>query len=431
MLIQLTILFLLIALNAFFAASEIALISLNENKIKLSADKGDKKAQLLANLLEDPSRFLATIQIGITLAGFLASAFASETFAGRLVDILHSIGITVSAGVLKPIVVVFITLILAYFTLVLGELVPKRMAMQRSEQIARFSVRSLTILSYIAAPFVKLLTISTNFFIKVLGGDPDADEENVTEEEIRIMVDVGEQKGTIQETEKFFINNIFDFDDTCVSEIMTHRTNVVGLSVELSLPEIINIASAEKYTRYPVYKDSLDNIVGIVHVKDILKCISNNGGQDFNLLEIIRKPYFVPESKKADVLLQELQKSRVHMAVVVDEYGGTAGIITIEDLLEEIVGNIEDEYDNDDKEFEKIDDNTYIFKGIISLDTVEEILEIKLPTEEYDTLGGFIMGQLGRIPSKGDKPVVELDGIIFKVEEVEAQRIAKVKSCKI
>lgn len=431
MLIQLIILFLLIFLNAFFAASEIALISLNENRIKLSADKGDKKAQLLIALLDEPSRFLATIQIGITLAGFLASAFASEAFAGRLVDILHSLGITVSAGVLKPIAVFFITLILAYFTLVLGELVPKRMAMQRSEQIARFSVRALTILSYIAAPFVKLLTISTNFFIKVLGGDPNADEENVTEEEIRIMVDVGEQKGTIQETEKFFINNIFDFDDTSVSEIMTHRTNVVGLSIDLSLSEIIDITSEEKYTRYPVYEDSLDNIVGIVHVKDILKCISKTKGQDFKLSEIIRKPYFVPESKKADDLLQELQKSRVHMAVVVDEYGGTAGIITIEDLLEEIVGNIEDEYDNDDKEFEKIDDNTYIFNGIISLDTVEEILEIKLPTEEYDTLGGFIIGQLGRIPNEGDKPVIELDGIIFKVEEVEAQRIAKVKSCRV
>ncbi|NLB88186.1 MAG: HlyC/CorC family transporter, partial [Syntrophomonadaceae bacterium] len=293
MLIQLLILVLLIALNAFFAASEIALISINENKIKVLAEKGDSKAQLLANLLEEPSRFLATIQIGITLAGFLASAFASEAFAGRLVEILHVMGVTVSAGVLKPIAVVVITLILSYFTLVLGELVPKRMAMQRSEQIARFSVRALTILSFIAAPFVKFLTVSTNFFIKVLGGDPNADEENITEEEIRIMVDVGEQKGTIQETEKFFINNIFDFDDKVVSEVMTHRTNVIGLSMDLSLAEIINITSEEKYTRYPVYQDSLDNIVGILHVKDLLKYINNNQGKEFNLSEIIRKPFFV------------------------------------------------------------------------------------------------------------------------------------------
>lgn len=431
MLIQLLILVLLIALNAFFAASEIALISLNDNKIKVLAEKGDKKAIQLANLLEEPSRFLATIQIGITLAGFLASAFASEAFAGRLVAILHALGITVSAGVLKPIAVVLITLILSYFTLVLGELVPKRMAMQRSEQIARFSVRALTILAFIAAPFVKFLTVSTNFFIKVLGGDPNADENNITEEEIRIMVDVGEQKGTIQETEKFFINNIFDFDDKSVSEIMTHRTNVVGLSIDLSLPEIIKITSEEKYTRYPVYRDSLDNIIGILHVKDLLKSINDNQGRNFDLAKIIRKPYFVPESKKADDLLQELQKSRVHMAVVVDEYGGTAGIITIEDLLEEIVGNIEDEYDNDDKEYEKIDENTYAFKGIISLDTVEEILDVKLPTDEYDTLGGFIMGQLGRIPAKGDKPTVEFDGVMFKVEEVEAQRIVKVIGLKV
>ncbi len=431
MLIQLLVLVVLILLNAFFAASEIALISLNDNKIKLLADKGDKKAQMLVNLLEEPSRFLATIQIGITLAGFLASAFASETFAGRLVALLHALGVSVSAGVLKPIAVVVITVILAYFTLVLGELVPKRMAMQKSEQIARFSVRALTILSYTAAPFVRLLTVSTNFFIKVFGGDPNADEENITEEEIRIMVDVGEQKGTIQETEKKFIHNIFDFDDTNISEIMTHRTDVIGLPVELSLAEVIDKISTAKYTRFPVYQDSLDNIIGILHVKDLLRCINLNGNNGFDLAQIIRTPYFVAESKKADELLQELQKSHLHMAVVVDEYGGTAGIVTIEDLLEEIVGNIEDEYDNDDNEYEKIDDNTYIFNGIISLDMVEEVLGVSLPVEEYDTLSGFLIGQLGRIPAPGDQPIVEFEDIVFKIEEVYSQRIAKVKSCKI
>ncbi|HZK43742.1 MAG TPA: hemolysin family protein [Syntrophomonadaceae bacterium] len=431
MLIQLLVLILLIAFNAFFAASEIALISLNDNKIKVLADRGDNKAQMIVNLLDDPGRFLATIQIGITLSGFLASAFAAENFAGRLVSLVEKSGLDVSIAIIKPLAVIFITIILAYFTLVLGELVPKRIAMQKSEQIARFSIRGLTIISILSAPFIKLLTVSTNFFIYILGGNPNADEESITEEEIRIMVDVGEQKGAIQETEKKLINNIFDFDDKNISEIMTHRTDVIGLKLELGFFEIVDIINKQKFTRFPVYHGSLDNIVGILHVKDLLRFLNKNNVEGFDLSQIIRKPYFVPENKKADDLLQELQKSRLHIAVVVDEYGGTAGIITIEDLLEEIVGDIEDEYDNEDNEYEKIDDNTYIFQGMISLDMVEEILEVKLPSDEYDTLSGYIIGQLDRIPIPGENPTVELDNIILKVEEIESKRITKIKSCRI
>ena len=430
MLTQLLILAGLILLNAFFAASEIAMISLNDNKIKVMAEDGDKKAQLIKKLLYEPSRFLATIQIGITLAGFLASALASQSFADRLVVFIQASGVAVSSTVIKPFAVIVITLILAYFTLVLGELVPKRIAMQKSEEISRFSVGPLTLLGYITAPFVKFLTLSTNFFISALGGDPNANEEHVTEEEIRLMVDVGEEKGTIQEIEKKMINNIFDFDDIVASDIMTHRTEIVSISIDLGLQEIIDVISSEEFTRIPVYENSIDNIIGILHVKDLIKlvniCAEN---QQFDLKKIIRQPHFVSKSKKANDLFKELQESKVHMAVLIDEYGGTAGIVTIEDLLEEIVGSIFDEYDHEEEEeFEKLDENTYLFDGTISLDKAERIIGVKLPTEEYETLSGYLIGQLGKFPINGENPVIELDEIIFKVEEIDEKRISKIKA---
>ncbi|NLT95034.1 MAG: HlyC/CorC family transporter [Clostridia bacterium] len=431
---NLLVLVVLILLNAFFAASEIAMISLNDNKLRVAAEEGDRKAQLIQKLLKEPSRFLATIQIGITLAGFLASAIASEAFADRLVKIILDRGMNVSALVLKPIIVVAITLILSYFTLVLGELVPKRLAMQNPEAMSKLAVKPLTYLAYITAPFVTFLTLSTNFFIKILGGDPNAvNETNVSEEEIRLMVDVGEEKGTIQEIEKEVINNIFDFDEKTASDIMTHRTEIVSVPIDLDLESIINIISEEEFSRIPVYENSIDNIVGILHVKDLVKLI-NKGSlkEEFNLKEILRRPLFVPEARRASDLFKDLQETKVHMAVVIDEYGGTAGIVTVEDLLEEIVGNIFDEYDYEEElEYEKIDENTFLFDGTISLDDVEKIINVKLPTEEYDTLSGYLIGQLGKFPVEGEQPVVELDDITFKVEEVDEKRISRVKACRV
>lgn len=431
---QLFFLAVLILLNAFFAASEIALISLNDNKLKMMAEEGDKKARLLQKLLSNPSGFLATIQIGITLAGFLASAFASQTFADQLVALIQRTGIPVSQGILKAFSVALITLILSYFTLVMGELVPKRIAMQKSEKISRLAARPLLFLARIARPFVIFLTHSTNFFVKILGGNPDADEEEVTEEEIRMMIDVGEEKGTIQEIEKEMINNIFDFDNKLVADIMTHRTDIAAVPMDANLEEIIELVHEEKFTRIPVYEETIDNIIGILHVKDLLKfinCGDSHYTEPFKLEELLRIPYFVPESKKIDELFQELQMNKNHMAVVIDEYGGTAGIVTIEDLVEEIVGNILDEYDEEEKDFEKLDDNTYLMSGSIGLEEVEELMNIKLPSEEYDTLGGFIIGQLGRIPNPEETPTVELDDVTFKVEEIEEKRIVKVKTCRV
>lgn len=429
--IEVFFLIVLIILNAFFAASEIALISLNDNKVRMLAESGDKKAILLQKLLSEPSRFLATIQVGITLAGFLASAFAAGSFSGQLASLLSSLGVPLSDKWLESISVVLITLVLSYFTLVVGELVPKRIAMQKAEPISMFVARPLTILSKITSPFVKLLTLSTNGLVRLFGVDPHANDEQVTEEEIRMMVDVGEERGAIQDTEKMMINNIFEFDNTIVSNIMIHRTNIIGIPADASLKEVIRFINIEKYTRFPVYEENFDNIIGILHVKDILQYMESGDAETFLLKKIIRKPYFVPESMVTDDLFSDLQKNKVHLAVVIDEFGGTAGIVTLEDLLEEIVGNIFDEHDEEEFEYVKVDDDTFLFNGIVSLHEVDRIIDIKLPSEDYDTLSGFIIGQLGYIPRVSSEDVtVEFNGYLFTVEEVNEKRINKIRIVK-
>jgi putative hemolysin len=417
-------------LNAYFAGSEMALVSINETKIRMMIESGNKKAESVKNMLSEPSKFLSTIQIGITLAGFLSSAFASEAFADRLVEWFLTRGIGIKASVMKPIAVVVITFILSYFTLVFGELVPKRLAMQNAEKLSLRIVGPLRFLSVITSPIVKLLTVSTNFFVKLAGGNPNADDEEVTEEEIRMLIDVGEEKGTIDEIEKQFINNVFEFDDKVAADIMTHRTRVVAVSIDSALDDIVKVIGDKKYTRIPVYDGSIDNIVGILHVKDLLLYLASNGLNSFDIHKLIRAPYFVPESKKLDELFRELQVKKVHMVVVVDEYGGTAGIITVEDLLEEIVGNIFDEHDEEELKYEKIDESTYLFDGSISLEQVSELIKVVLPVDDYDTLSGYIIGQLGQIPNQGEKPVVEIDNLVFKVEEIEDKTISRIKVCK-
>jgi len=430
--VEILVLILLIVLNGFFAASEIALISLNDNKLRLMGnEKSKKKIEILKKLLSEPGRFLATIQIGITLGGTLSSAFASESFSDRLAGLIKQTGVPVPDAVLKTLSMIFVSVILSYFSLVIGELVPKRLAMKKEEAISMFAARPLYILSVVTYPAVKLLNASTNLIVRLFGIDPNADEEEVTEEEIRMMVDVGEEKGTIQENEKEMINNIFDFDNKTVMDIMTHRTDIVALSVDASLDEVISLFNEEKYTRIPVYEESIDNIVGILHVKDLIKYIGvGSDTADFDLRKIIRKPYNVPWSKKADELFSELQKNKVHMAIIIDEYGGTAGIVTVEDLVEEIVGNIFDEYDEEEKDFEKLDESTYIFSGTAGLDVLNEWADAQLPEDEYDTLSGFIISQLGRIPEYDEKPEIEFNGLLFKVEEVSEKRIEKIKVCR-
>lgn len=426
------ILLILIAINAFFSASEMAIISLNDTKIKVMADEGHKNALRLVKVLETPTEFLSTIQIGITLAGFMSSAIASATFSGDVTVFLMKY-IPVVEEVLTPIVMVLITLGISYISLVFGELVPKRIAMNHSEKLAFATSGVILVVGNITKPIVHLLSFSTNTVLRLIGIDPKQQPEEITEEEIRMMVDVGEEKGTIRETEKEMINNIFEFDNTEVSDIMTHRTDVAGIDVESSLEEVKHILLEQQYTRFPVYEDSIDHVVGTIHLKDLLRYMDSSIDHDFNLRKIMRKPYFVPDSKHLDELFFELQKNRTHFAVVIDEYGGTAGIVTIEDLIEEILGDIEDEYDVEENEFIKLNAHTYDVSGSIELEELVEKAKLLLPDEDledYDTLSGLLIAQLGRIPN--EKEVIELtyNNIRFKILSVEDKVIQRVRVIK-
>lgn len=399
--------------------------------MKIMAENGDKKAIIVHKLLSEPSRFLATIQIGITLSGLMASAFASRSFVGMMSEsIYEKANIPIEPHLLDVISTVIVTLILSYFTLVLGELVPKRLAIQKAEQISFLAATPLLILSKITSPFVKLLTFSTNIIVRLFGIDPYQEEEDVTEEEIRMMVDVGQERGTIQETEKEMINNIFEFDNKTVSDIMTHRTNIIAIPVDLSFQEAIHVANVERYTRIPVYEENIDHIIGILHLKDLFYFIENGDRASFDLRELLREPYYVLESIRIDHLFKDMQKNKVHLAIAIDEYGGTDGIVTMEDILEEIVGNIFDEYDDPEMDMEdivEISENLYFMAGTTDLDDVEELLKVDFPTEDYDTLSGFIIGQLGFIPEPGDHPFIEYENYLFEVEEISERRIVKVK----
>ncbi len=428
---EILFLFILIILNAFFAASEIALISLNDNKVKMLAREGEKKYILLNHLLSEPSRFLATIQIGITLAGFLASAFASETFASQLIELFKKFNLPVSEGVLKNVSLVIITIVLSYFTLVFGELVPKRIAMRKSETIAHIVAGPLNLLMKVTYPFVRFLTISTNLFVRMLGINPNSKEDNVTEEEIKMMVDVGEESGVIHEAEKVMINNIFDFNNKSVSDVMTHRTDIEALPVTADLKEVMEFIRTEKYSRVPVYEDEIDNIIGIFYSRDIVDFVDENGYKDdFDLRKVIKKAYYVPFSVKTDELFREFQKNNIHVAIIIDEYGGTAGLVTLEDLLEEIVGKIFDEYDEIEKNIEKIDNDTFIADGGISLEELKSHLDIEFHSEEYDTLSGFIIGELGNIPTRNEKPTITFENYDFTVLESDDKKVEKVKIIK-
>jgi len=334
-------------------------------------------------------------------------------------------------SVVSGVVLVVITIVLSYFTLVFGELVPKRLGMQNPEPISMMVIGVLNFVEKFARPFVKFLTFSTNLIIKLCGGDPNAKGEEVTEEEIRMMVDLGEEKGTIECTEKEMIENVFDFNNTFVTEAMTHRKDIIAIPKESDLAYVLDMIENEKFTRFPVYEEDIDNIVGMIHAKDVIKYISGKSKKAFKVDDVLRQIYYVPESKKTDETFRELQKNKIYMAVVIDEYGGTSGIVTMEDLMEEIVGNIFDEYDGEEaSDFEMIDENTQMVDGTVSLLDVARKFDKALPTDDYDTLGGFIMGHLGIVPEDNERPEFEFNGLLFKVEEVEEKRITKVKICE-
>ncbi|MBQ9846267.1 MAG: HlyC/CorC family transporter [Clostridia bacterium] len=431
--LKVVLLFALILVNAFFAMSEMAIVTLNDSKMEKMADEGHKKAKKVLRLTEDSSRFLSTIQVGVTLAGFLTSAVAATSFSSILTAWLTDI-FNISDGSVKGLIaslsLILITILISYFSLVLGELLPKRIAMHNPESISFRVVGILLFFKAIMRPIVALLSASTNGMLRLFGINPKDTPQAVTEEEIRMLVDVGEEKGVIEESQKEMINNIFEFDDIVAADVMTHRTDVVAIDINDSFTTVLKTVMEEGYSRIPVYDDDLDDIKGVLYVKDLLKFV----GQDLpkrGVAKLMRKAYFVPESKKCGELFAEMTEKRIQLAIVSDEYGGFAGIVTIEDLLESIVGNMQDEYDDEEEEFEKLNDTTYTIDGVTDIEEVEEELGIKLPQGEYDTVAGMIMSILGRIPEENETPTVEVAGCEFTVESINERRIERVKIVKL
>lgn len=427
MLSQILVLVILIFFNAFFAAAEMAFISLNDARIERQAKEGNKKAKVIQKMLKDPSKFLSTIQIGITLAGFLSSAFASEAFASELAPKLNELVPQIGINAWNSISIIIITIILSYFTLIFGELVPKRLAMKYSEKISFATIGVIKVISIVTLPFVKFLTFSTNIVSKIFGVSAH-EEEVVTEEEIRMMVDVGEEKGTIDTTEKEMINNVFEFDNKIVSEIMKPRTEMFAVDANSSIAEVIDELSEDgRYSKIPVYEEDLDEITGIVYVKDILMSQKNKNNK---IKSLVKEAYYVSESKPIRELFEELRQNKKQIAIIIDEYGGTSGMVTMEDILEEIVGEIYDEYDEVTKKFEKIDENTYRLDGALAIYEVEKILDIQIPEGEYDTLSGYLIEQLGAIPKDKEKHTIETEKVTYYIEKCKDRRIVSVKACK-
>ncbi|GHV43235.1 hypothetical protein FACS189490_13320 [Clostridia bacterium] len=431
MLSDLFVLAALILVNALLAAAEIALLSVNGNRVKQRADEGDKKSILLKKLLDDPSKFLSAIQIGISLAGLFSGAFAASEFAEPLAVLLNGAGVPLSVSTLTTVSTIVITVTLSYFSLVFGELLPKRIAMKKSDSVAYAAVRPLRLLSAFVSPFVRILTASTNFALKLVGLDAKEDEGEVTEAEIRLMVDVGGDSGAIDSDEREMINNIFEFDNKTAEDVSVHRKDIVALPLDASEDEIISAVLSGKYSRIPVYGENIDDIIGVLYAKDVFRAYVNDGKESIDLRQMVREPYQVPTSKKANELFSDMRKNKVHLAIVIDEYGGTAGIVSMEDLIEEVMGDILDEYDDEEKpEIQAIDESTFLVDGQADLSYASAFFDTELPTDDYETIGGFVIGQLGRIPEDGERPETEFEGLVFKVESVSEHRINVVKVIK-
>ena len=415
----------LILTNAVFACAEIAIISINDNKLAKLTATGDKRAKRLTRLTSQPARFLATIQVGITLAGFLASAFAANNFSDRLANWLVNQGVKAKLSTLDTISVIAITFVLSYFTLVLGELVPKRVAMKYSEKLALGLSGLVQFVSSIFSPIVWLLTVSTNGLLQLVGVDPHAADDDITEEEIRMMVDRGSEKGAINHTEKEMIQNVFEFDDKNAEDVMIHRTDVVVLWLDETPEQWEKTIIESRYSIYPVCDETTDNIVGVLKTKDFFRLKDKTRG---NILENAVKPaYFVPETVRTDVLFRNMKQSRNHFAVVLDEYGGMSGIITMKDLLEELVGDLEDDdtLPRQQPLIERVDSRTWRVQGVAPLELVSQQIGVKLPEEEYDTFAGLVFGLLGYIPDDGSTPELEEFGLVIKVTEIKDHQLEK------
>ena len=423
---QLLIVLLLILVNAFFAAAEIAIISLNDAKVRHEAEDGDKKARKLLKLVDEPTQFLSTIQIAITLAGFLASAFAADTFSDRLVNWLVDVkGWAVDPHLLNTLSLILITLILSFFTLVLGELVPKRIAMAKAEKVTDLTAGTVLAAGTLFRPFVWLLSVTTNGILRLLNIDPDDNAEQVSEEEIRLMVDIGEEKGAIETAEKEMIENIFEFNNITAEDVMVHRKDMAVVWLDDTDEDIMALIRESGLSRFPVFGEDVDDVRGVLRTREYL--LNAQSPEPKPLTDLIAPAFLVPETVAADDLFRDMQSRKEHMAIVVDEYGGTSGLVTMEDLLEEIVGNIYDEFDQEEEsELQELKDGWWRASGSCEIEQLREVVGLSLPEdgeEEFDTLGGLIFSCMNEIPADGTRPELTAYGLEIQVEEIADRRV--------
>lgn len=422
---QLVLIFFLTLLNAFFAGSEMAIISVNQKKIKAKAEEGDEKSKLLLKILKEPSRFLSTIQVGITFAGFFSSASAAVGISNDLGKVLTEIGIPFGENV----AFISVTLLLSYIILVFGELVPKRIALQDAEKFSMFAIKPINLFAKLVKPFVNFLSFSTNAILELFGLNDKEIEERVTLKEIKSIIEVGHEQGVINPLEREMIDSVIIFDEKVAKQIMTDRTEVDMININdpssVNAEKIINL----KHSRIPVYRDSIDNIIGVIHLKDYLLAAYNCGFDNIDIEKIMRKPYFISEYQNITDLFLELQKTRNHFSVLIDEYGGFSGIVTLEDIIEEIVGEIEDEYDSDSPDIVTIDDNTFYARGSTTIRDLNARLDLKLDEDldNYDTLAGFLIYLLGYIPKEGDERILKYENIEFEIKKIRKRKIKYVQ----
>ncbi|MBQ4556113.1 MAG: HlyC/CorC family transporter [Clostridia bacterium] len=417
--LQLLLQFILIGLNAFFACAEIAVLSVNDAHLAQLIEQGNKRAMRLARFKNDSARFLATIQVAITLSGFLGSAFAADSFSGIITDALVKV-IPISPEVIDSISVILVTLILSYFTLVLGELVPKRLAMKRAESLALSMSGIISAISVCFKPIVAFLSLSTNIVLRLFGIDPNAEEEPEFENDIKDLADQGSRTGEIDSDEREIIHNLFEFDDITIGELSTHRTDLSVLYLEDDMEEWHKTIIEKRFSHYPVCGDTVDDVVCVLSTKDYFAL--DDKSRKNVMKKAVAPAYFVPEGVRADVLFKHMKKSRNHFAVVMDEYGGVTGVATMKDLLAQIVGDFDDDAD-DTPDVVNVSENTFEIKGVAPLSAVCEQLSIELPVDEYDTFGGYIMGLCGSIPEDGEAEVPETDDLCIEKCTVVNHRV--------
>ena len=421
--LQLLFLVFLTFVNAFFAGAEMAVVSVNKNKIRRLADNGNKKAVLIQKLLEDSTKFLSTIQVVITFANFFSSASAASGISKILGSWMSKFNVPFS----ETIALVIVTLLLSFVTLVLGELVPKRIALQKAEAFSLWSVKPIYIISKVMAPFIKLLSLSTNFILRLVGMKTENIEERVSEEEIKALLESGSEQGVFNEIEKEMITSIFSFDDKIAKDVMVPRKAVYAIDIEEPLEDYVDELISSRHSKIPVYKEDIDNIIGVLHMKDFILAAKENTFTGVKIEEIMQEPYFVPESKNTDELFRDLQTKKNHMAILIDEYGGFSGIVTVEDLVEEVMGEINNGYEEEEPEFVQVDEKTYVVDGQMLVDDLNDKLHLKLETENYDTMSGYMVEHLGYIPKDETHPELKVDGVVLRVDQMEQKAIKKLR----